>query len=380
MKRCRPLTCLELLLLLALALACLAAVALGIGGVLIPRMAEERFGPPASSLGSLERVRGAVELMLAQTELTQPANPNGEEQTFQVALGESVASVAARLEAAGLIRSAAAFRVYLVYTGWDTSLQAGDYQLSPALSTVEIARKLQDATPEQVPFNILLGWRAEEIAAALPTSGLSVREDDFLRLVHTAPGDDLPPGWQPGMAVEGYLAPGSYQFSRDASADDLLRAFTMAFDQALDADLRAGFERQGLTLDEAVILASIVQREAVVVEEQPMIASVFFNRLAQGMKLDSDPTVQYALGYDTGGNSWWTNPLSAGDLQVVSPYNTYQNAGLPPGPICNPSLDALRAVAYPADTPYFYFRAACDGSGRHNFAVTYEEHIQNGCP
>jgi UPF0755 protein len=117
-----------------------------------------------------------------------------------------------------------------------------------------------------------------------------------------------------------------------------------------------------------------------ITEEQPMIASVFLNRLADGMKLDSDPTVQYALGFNLRQNTWWTNPLSTDDLGINSPYNTYQNTGLPPGPISNPSLSALRAVAYPADSPYYYFQAACDGSGRHEFARTYEEHLANSCP
>ena len=98
------------------------------------------------------------------------------------------------------------------------------------------------------------------------------------------------------------------------------------------------------------------------------------------MRLDSDPTVQYALGLDPENGSWWKSPLSLDDLQVVSSYNTYQIPGLPPGPIANPSLSALRAVAFPADTPYYYFRAACDGSGKHSFAETFEQHTSNSCP
>jgi UPF0755 protein len=107
---------------------------------------------------------------------------------------------------------------------------------------------------------------------------------------------------------------------------------------------------------------------------------VFYNRLASGSRLASDPTVQYALGYNQNQGTWWTNPLSLQDLQVDSLYNTYIYNGLPPAPISNPGLAALRAVAFPAQTPYFYFRAACDGSGRHLFAQTYEEHVANECP
>ncbi len=111
----------------------------------------------------------------------------------------------------------------------------------------------------------------------------------------------------------------------------------------------------------------------------PMIASVFINRLNVGMKLDSDPTVQYAIGFNKEQNTWWTNPLNLDDLKIDSPYNTYLNTKLPPGPIANPGLEALQAVAFPARTPYFFFRAACDGSGRHLFSKTYDEHIHNEC-
>jgi UPF0755 protein len=111
----------------------------------------------------------------------------------------------------------------------------------------------------------------------------------------------------------------------------------------------------------------------------PAIASVFHNRLSAGMKLDTDPTVQYAIGWNSSQDTWWTNPLSSTDLQVDSPFNTYLVPGLPPAPISNPSLAALRAVAFPTDTPFYYFRARCDGSGLHSFAETFEEHVNNGC-
>jgi len=152
------------------------------------------------------------------------------------------------------------------------------------------------------------------------------------------------------------------------------------FDVKVDPEMRAGFQDQGLTFHQAVILASIVQREAIVEEEMPLIASVFLNRLSAGMKLDSDPTVQYALGYDPIKTTWWKTPLSLDDLAISSPYNTYLQVGFPPGPISNPGLSALKAIAHPSQTPYFYFRAVCDGSGRHNFSQTFEEHQQNACP
>ena len=139
-------------------------------------------------------------------------------------------------------------------------------------------------------------------------------------------------------------------------------------------------DKQGLTTQEAVILASIIEREAVIEDEMPMIASVYLNRIKSGMLLNADPTVQYALGYNITQETWWTNPLSKEDLNAASSYNTYIQPGLPPGPICNPGINALKAVAFPAQTPYFYFRASCDGSNRHLFSETLQEHIDNACP
>jgi UPF0755 protein len=112
----------------------------------------------------------------------------------------------------------------------------------------------------------------------------------------------------------------------------------------------------------------------------PLIASVFYNRLSAGMPLQADPTIQYALGFNAARSTWWTNPLSRTDLQFISAYNTYLHPGLPPGPISNPGLAALRAVAVPAQSDYLYFQARCDKSGLHNFARTLDEHHQNDCP
>jgi UPF0755 protein len=380
MSRRRRSSCLETGLVVILVFSCLVLAAGAGGYFIIPKMAEQTFGTPTPTLGTAQLVSAAAELLFSRVDLTEPVDPNGGPVDFIVRSGETANSVVARLEENGLVRKGSAFRTFLVYKGLDTSIQAGDYVLSPSMSAVEIARELQDATPGQVEFNILAGWRIEEIAAALPTSGMIIDPAVFLRVARNAPGRVLPPGWGTGRSLEGYLLPGSYQFSRDAATEDILAAFTLAFDGAITDELRTAYSAQGLSLEQAVTLASIIQREAVVAEEQPMIASVFLNRLAQGMKLDSDPTVQYAVGYNSAQSTWWTNPLSFDDLKVDSPYNTYQNGGLPPGPICNPSLSALRAVAYPAQTPYFYFRAACDGSGLHNFARTFDEHLNNACP
>ncbi|HEX9332398.1 MAG TPA: endolytic transglycosylase MltG, partial [Anaerolineales bacterium] len=180
--------------------------------------------------------------------------------------------------------------------------------------------------------------------------------------------------------TEGFLFPDSYIVPRGVTADTFVNGLLRNFALHLTPDIKNAFAKKGLTVYQAVTLASLVQREAVHDEEKPSIASVYLNRYKINMKLDADPTVQYALGYSLINRSWWTSPLSLIDLQVNSPYNTYLNAGLPPTPIANPSLDALRAIAFPAETNYLYFRAKCDGSGYHEFSETFDEHLQNGCP
>lgn len=347
----------------------------------IPVLAEQRFGYASSKLDVFDRYWYSLKLLLKYEQLTTPLEPQATPLRFVIQSGETAEQVAIRLQREGLIRDYESFRDYMVYSGLDTAIQAGEYEISPAWSAIEIGHQLLDATPDQITFVILAGWRVEEIAASLPTSGLQISPEEFLQFVRNPPSEWHPAGRDStGMSLEGYLFPGEYRFRRDASVREVVAAFLERFNQQVDANLREGFSRQGLTLHQAVTLASIVHREGVVEEERPMIASVFYNRLRAGMKLDADPTVQYALGYNSMQQTWWTNPLSRNDLMVNSPYNTYQNTGLPPAPICNPSLSAFQAVAYPADSPYFYFRARCDGSRKHSFAKTFEEHVQNACP
>jgi len=229
-----------------------------------------------------------------------------------------------------------------------------------------------------VTFVVLPGWRVEEIAESLATSGLPITYDEFLSVAKTPTGQfDFLAG---AGTVEGFLYPDSYILSRTISPEEMIEKMLRNFAAHLTPDLVNGFERQGLTVYQAVTLASMVEREAVQDEEQASIASVYLNRFKIGMKLDADPTVQYAIGYNILQRTWWTNPLSLLDLETNSVYNTYKYEGLPPSPIANPSLEALRAVAFPAETPYIFFRAKCDGSGFHEFSETFDEHLQNVCP
>ncbi len=366
------------LLTLSLCLAIIIAVTIIL---VVPIQAEKVFGTPNPALNTVDRLYLATKLLFQEQDLTSSTDPNGLPQEFEVQFGEATALVIQRLYAAGLITDPGIFRNYLQYSGLDIGIQAGEYSLSATMSPIEIALALQDATPTHVSFNILPGWRLEEIAQTLPTSGLSITPTAFLESTSFPVDGYLFSASMPSAAsLEGFFLPGSYIFERTTSIDSFVRAFLSAFESNLTPEMQQGFSRQGLDVYQAVTLASIIERESILEEEMPLIASVFYNRLTAGIKLDADSTIQYALGYNNGQNTWWTNPLSLQDLAFDSPYNTYRYAGLPPGPIANPGTNALNAVAYPASSPYFYFRADCDGSGRHRFAETFEEHVQNACP
>jgi len=343
----------------------------------IPARASMLYGPPARVLSISDRIEYSTRLLSHGDLLTTPLDPNGMEQNFRIEQGESIASVATRLEQSSIIVSAQAFYDYVVYTGFDLTIQAGDYILSPALSIIDLTRDLQDSTPEDINFVVLSGWRMEEIAASLPTSGLDISPEAFIAAAQTPP---QVLALSSSATMEGFFLPDSYILPRSTTVDQLLETIARNFAFHISDDMRAGFAAQGLDLYQAVTLASIVERESVHDDELSIIASVFINRLNIGMTLGSDPTVQYALGYNLIEQTWWTNPLSLDDLKFDSPYNTYIYAGLPPAPISNPSLEALQAVAFPEASEFYYFQATCDNSGYHTFAVTFEEHLSNGCP
>ena len=365
-----------LLLLVLLTCACILGVSIWAGA--IPARAEILFGTPVPALSRFEGFRLAWSLTENVEALTLPVDPDGEPVEFVIGEGEPASSVIDRLAAEGLVRDAGIFRDYMVYSGADTRLVPGVYTLSPALSALDIAAQIQNLAATGVSFRILPGWRLEEIAAALPSSGIAVSETEFLAAVRRPPAGGISAFWPADATHEGLLFPDVYSLPRSLTADALIGILTENFRTRLTVDLQDGFALQGLSVYEAVTLASIVEREAVVSEEMPLIASVFLNRLEIGMKLDADPTVQYALGFSAAWG-WWKAPLSLNDLQIAHTYNTYQISGLPPGPIANPGIEALLAVAFPEPSPYYYFRATCDGTGRHVFAETFEEHQGNAC-
>ncbi len=338
------------------------------------------YGQPDPALNFYKRFMYSTKLYFSNESLLTDQNDLQEDHYFEILPGESVGQLAYRLKMNKLIVDSEIFKDFLIYKGYDRKVQSGFFRIEPDMNGIEIAEKITDPIPDKVLFIILPGWRAEEIADILPQSGLEIDPKEFLLLVSDPSPDWLPDVLQGVSSLEGYLFPGEYLVDREINTIDFINLFLTRFLENINDDYLSILSAKGLSLNQAVTLASMVEREAVMTEEMPMIASVFLNRFNMGMKFDSDPTVQYAVGYNINQATWWTNPLSLKNLQFDSPFNTYLYNGLPPHAICNPSLSALRAIVTAPESPYFYFRAKCDGSGFHNFAQTYEEHLENSCP
>jgi len=347
-----------------------------------PAIAAKSFGPADRSLNPILRAHYAITLLRAKDELLTSAQESNYPRKFSIEPDESVEALCRRLEDEAYTSSGALFCTYLVYSGLDRKIQSGTFTLKPELSSIEIAQTITNPEARDIAFYIYPGWRLEEIAASIDLCGFEFSGEEFLAYAY-APAEDVWTQLQlPAQAsLEGYFYPDEYSLEPHIDLESTVEVFLSNFRAHMQSpELLAGIATQNLSFHEALTLASIIERETRADEEKAIIASVFYNRIAEGMRLQTDPTVQYALGFDENEQTWWKTQLTEADLQVDSPYNTYLYAGLPPGPIANPSLTSLEAVAYPAQTPYFYFRAKCDGSGTHAFSVTYQEHLNNACP
>ena len=299
--------------------------------------------------------------------------------------GMSTATIAQLLYEQGLIVDVEVFVLYAIVNQLDSQLEAGVYFLSSEMTIPEIATRLTDTNSSKITFRILEGWRTEEIAQAIDqTPAFTFSGADFL----SATQSDLSSisdftvlvGLPMGRTLEGFLFPGSYFVPPAATAEELRDIFLQAFNnQMVNEGFYLKAHELGMTLFEVVTVASIVEREAIHDDEQGIVASVYLNRLANGMKLDADPTIQYALGNTRNPSTWWASITREDYTGVISPYNTYLNMGLPPSPITNPGMSAIRAVLFAPETDYLYFRARCDASGYHDFTRTYDEHLQSGC-
>jgi UPF0755 protein len=306
-----------------------------------------------------------------------PFGPSGE--TFvEIAPGTGTAGIARALEQAGVVRSGLAFealRAWKQVRGGAGTLKAGEYRFDHPVTLAEVYDKLRRGDVYTVTVVVPEGFNIFDVAHAVAAAGLS-DEATFLKAEqeHT----ELIRQWSPGAtSLEGFLFPDTYKFSRRATPVQMLGAMVRRFGQEAgllgilrfpDHDDGTGMNGAPGGVARVVTMASLVEREVRVDAERPLVAGVFENRLAAGMPLQTDPAVQYASML----RGTWTGVIHQSELHSDSAYNTYAHAGLPPGPICNPGLAALRAALRPTKTDYLYFVA--DARGATRFSATLAEH------
>lgn len=309
--------------------------------------------------------------------LDKPAASNGASVVFSVRQGDTADEIGRRLERAGLIGSANNFRILVGYYGAGDSLKAGEYELNPTMSTSDVITKLRGGLVSRKQVTFPEGWRATEMTRALVERGIFTQPAVQSALESPVVFGELAGRRPAGASLEGYLFPDTYTIAPSDTAVSVVQQMVSNLDRQFTPALRRQAADTNLTFHEILTLASIVERESAQPSERPMVASVYLNRMKINMKLDADPTVQYALAMTQtiATKDTWKPALSLTDLRVESPYNTYQRTGLPPGPICNPGIAAIKAVLEPAKTDFLYFVAR--GDGTHVFAKTLDEHLAN---
>jgi len=301
---------------------------------------------------------------------------------FTVESGQSLTRVASNLEAAGLIQNSTVFKYYCDFIGFGQKIQAGDYLITKNLNIFEIAELLTtgDGKPLTMMITVIPGWTVEDIADMLVEEGVFDDIAQFLSLCKS--GDGLTDYYfiqeelqtarvsERKYLLEGYLAPDTYEIYTDTTETAILKKLLDQTDVVFDYACQQRAAEIGMTMDEVLTLASIIQREAKT-DDFTKVSAIFHNRLSKGMTLGSDVTVNYITG-----NSRMS--LTTSELAIDSPYNTYVNTGLPLGPICNPSPDAISAALYPDSVfvaeQYLYFCAKDPASGELVFSKTLEEH------
>ena len=306
-------------------------------------------------------VAGGIWLASAFNDRTLPAAP----VTVVIPPGISVASVAVRLYDAHVIANPLALRILSKLRGADRDIGSGRYEFSAHQSLPDILATLRKGgAPLSVRITIPEGFTAKQIATRLSNAGIAgeqALDDEFAHATFDVDGVHV-------VGLEGLLFPDTYDFTVGMSPHRIAQMLTREFAKQLPKNASQDAKKLGITLDQALIIASIVEREARVEHDRPLIASVMYNRLREKMPLQVDATVEYALPV-------YKSALSLADLHVDSPYNTYEHQGLPPGPISNPGLPSIIAALHPAKTEYLYYVAK--GDGTHAFATTLAQHNAN---
>ena len=283
--------------------------------------------------------------------------------TFLIPRNQSTQRIAERLKEEGLIRSVLAFRCVVYQKGLQSKIQAGSFKLSPSLSINELTQILSRGT-DDLWITLPEGWRREEIAASLAKQELvNFDEQEFLTLTN---------------GLEGQLFPDTHLLPKSITTQSIVNILLDTFEKKVLLNLGDDLAKSKLDLKQILTLASLVQREGVLDDEgyndMPLVAAVLFNRLEIGMPLQVDASLQYIKGYSVTEQTWWANPTPE-DRKLDSVFNTYQNLGLPPSPICSPSQKAIEAVLHPQTTSALYY--IHDLSNKIHTAETIEGHNAN---
>ena len=337
------------------------------------------LGMTAAAVWTISSSPGLVD-EIPLTPVATPPTTAPEPILVSVDQGQGVQEIADMLEEAVVIDSAIQFRVLVALLGYDKMLQAGEYELDPDAPALEVVYRMRRGIISPLFVTVIEGWRLEEIADALDEQGVISREDFLDAAVAGNFKFDFLRSLRPATSLEGYVFPATYFYRRADSAEDIIQQMLEAMDKNLTPDLRSQARDRGLTVHGVLTLASIIEREAKIQEERPIMAQVFLKRLRLGIPLEADATVQYALALDADSveeSGYWKTALTDEDLEIDSLYNTYRLRGLPPAPIAAPRLESILAVIQPADTNYLYFVATGDEEGSHAFAETLEEHQKN---
>jgi len=292
--------------------------------------------------------------------------------------GATIKNAASILAEHKLIRNAEYFTYYIRWKHKDTQFIAGDYQLQQGSSVDDIIFTLSsgDVLRDTVRFTIPEGYTVEQIALKLANEGL-VDEQKFLSAANSREYNywfinEIPDKPQVKYILEGFLFPETYEVNKSATEKQIIDRMLMQFEREYKSEWRSLSEQMGVSIYDIVTMASIVEREAVVDKERPIIAGVFYNRLFSqpAWKLESCATVQYALGKQR-------DIITFADLEVDSPFNTYIYEGLPPAPIASPGRESLKAAVTPVEHNYYFFVTKKDGTSEHHFSTTLQEHQQN---
>jgi UPF0755 protein len=366
------------LVVLLVASLIVAAPLIGIFVFLRGRQPSQVSGAPivvGEQSEGLERTLLGAYLGLKDAEIKRPAGVSNIPVKFTVFPGDTAEEIAQNLKAFGLITDADLFRQLVKYQGVGANLQAGDYELRATMTMEDVIAALQKSRQQEVRVTVREGWRLEQIAEALASAGVATY-DALLKVMQTGKYDYSVLSDKPaGVDLEGYLWPDTYQMDPRWAAEQAVDLLVATMDRRFTPAMRQQASQRNLTPHQALTIASLVEREAVLATERPIVASVYLNRLAKSMALEADATVQYALGYDKTQQRWWPNITLQQLRSVESSYNTYLRRDLPPGPICSPGMASIQAVLQPATSDYLFYYAKGDGS--HAFAKTFEEHLEN---